>query len=978
VIYKKGVVFVVFVLFFLINSFSVDADLTCSPNLVLYYAMDDNIVDGIDDVIDYSGNGNDGSCGFPGSCPVRTFDQSLNPDEAYLFDGTGPYISAPDSATLDVSTNDMAMYALVRLDSLPENSAKIITKSHFDDTIHTDIGVVNDDITFFGRDSNDFSGSAVGSGDFNNDGIDDVIIGASFAEGEGPTIDDEGEVYIIHGPRTEASGTNLDLDLVPDSVLYGTNADDHGGSGVGSLYYDSDGNLDVIIGAHNDELPADGVGNNRGMVYVKFGSFGASVGLDSAERQFSGINDGDEAGWSVGSGDFNNDGQDDLIIGARFAEPAVGGTDNRGEVYIFTSPLPSTSPIGLDTADITFTGRLPNDWAGGSVGSGDFNNDGIDDVIIGAYGTERDGEDNDIQRGAVYIKYGPVSSGQSFTLDQTDSSEVDVVIYGLNEQDQLGHAVGSGDFNKDGIDDVIVGAAFAEGVGSTSSNEGEVYIVYGPFGVSGGAVPILIDLDPAVNTGVNFYGIVANDNNGKGVASGDFNNDGIDDVLTSAWRADNPSGDEGETYLKYGPFDLVENYNLMINSKGEAVASYLSGGTSYSLVGGSLSIRAWTIIVATLNFTANEMKLYVGDVATVSTLSIVSPMEENAFDLVIGAFEDGVGANFTGAIDEISIWNFVQDPVPIFGGSCLNSICGDALISTCSVPADCTRATEFCINGYCVEHGENCDDGGTVPGDGCDENCVLEVCGNGVLQVNAVPPEQCDDGCLQGIPGVCEVGIDDGDTCDYLCQDEIIECLTCDDCDDLFGSCDQNICVNFCPNPGSCYYKGVLIGQEDCGFCLDVTSCSVYNNELDCNDDPCAVLFNPGRDTSEIGLVCTWDAGNCVPDTTCIWDCNGIYGACQGDGIKRKSQGTMTTCELWGTCPGGSTPECKIGEDTCPVGATCVDLVPGATCNNPATNYPETLACNLFEKSFPIFTWLNMFISIILISGYYLYRKNKN
>ena len=50
---------------------------------------------------------------------------------------------------------------------------------------------------------------------------------------------------------------------------------------------------------------------------------------------------------------------------------------------------------------------------------------------------------------------------------------------------------------------------------------------------------------------------------------------------------------------------------------------------------------------------------------------------------------------------------------------------------------------------------EECDDGNTTPGDGCDENCKTEVCGNGLVQSG----EDCDDG-----------GTATGDGCDENCK----------------------------------------------------------------------------------------------------------------------------------------------------------------------------------------------------------------
>jgi len=50
---------------------------------------------------------------------------------------------------------------------------------------------------------------------------------------------------------------------------------------------------------------------------------------------------------------------------------------------------------------------------------------------------------------------------------------------------------------------------------------------------------------------------------------------------------------------------------------------------------------------------------------------------------------------------------------------------------------------EACGNGR-LDLGEVCDDGGRVPGDGCDANCASERFGNGLLAI--VPGEACDDG----------------------------------------------------------------------------------------------------------------------------------------------------------------------------------------------------------------------------------------
>lgn len=85
-------------------------------------------------------------------------------------------------------------------------------------------------------------------------------------------------------------------------------------------------------------------------------------------------------------------------------------------------------------------------------------------------------------------------------------------------------------------------------------------------------------------------------------------------------------------------------------------------------------------------------------------------------------------------------------------------------------------AATICGNGI-IESGETCDDGNTINGDGCANNCKLEgvdVCGNEIVEAG----ETCDDGnivngdgcasnCQVEFPPICGNGIvEAGETCD--------------------------------------------------------------------------------------------------------------------------------------------------------------------------------------------------------------------
>ena len=104
---------------------------------------------------------------------------------------------------------------------------------------------------------------------------------------------------------------------------------------------------------------------------------------------------GDELGVSVSTaGDVNADGIDDVIIGADDADP---NGNSSGASYIvygndqgFVSPLELSALNGVNGFKIN--GEAMGDKAGSSVAAaGDVNNDGIDDVIIGANGADPNG-----------------------------------------------------------------------------------------------------------------------------------------------------------------------------------------------------------------------------------------------------------------------------------------------------------------------------------------------------------------------------------------------------------------------------------------------------------------------------------------------------------------------------------------------------------------------------------------------------------
>jgi len=276
-----------------------------------------------------------------------------------------------------------------------------------------------------------------------------------------------GAAYIFYGSTTLPAFIDASA---ADVKLIGEDAGDRFGRRVSAAGDVNNGGMaDVIVGAHQENAG----GGGAGAAYIFYGSTSLSTSIDAsnANVKLIGEDASDNFGYRVsGAGDVNDDGFDDLIVGA-YNEDAGGNA--AGAAYIFFGSTSLSISIDASNANVKLIGEDADDQFGtGVAGDGDVNNDGIDDVIVGAYGEDAGGS----AAGAAYIFFGSTSLSTSI-----DASNANVKLIGEDAADYFGGWAGEGvsiggDFNADGISDILVGAYYDDDGGG---NAGAAYIFYG-------------------------------------------------------------------------------------------------------------------------------------------------------------------------------------------------------------------------------------------------------------------------------------------------------------------------------------------------------------------------------------------------------------------------------------------------------------------------------------------------------------------
>jgi hypothetical protein len=343
-------------------------------------------------------------------------------------------------------------------------------------------------------------GSMTNAGDFDGDGITDLVVGAP---GEDLTGDnDSGMVSVLWG-----SNDGL---VSGDTVTNPTKFDgDRFGQALVAGDFDGDGVDDLAAGSSS--------------VKVVFHEGGIDRAGDATRTRTitTPIAKGHGGVYFLTAGDVDGNGTDDLVVNGLDSQPTGDYIYN---VNFYYAGYPGSGVTGYNPSRLT---------PGLYTGIGDTNGDGYGDLVIGEH-WDAGATPDAVKGGKVSIRYGTADG--PFGVIKTITQETDGIKGGSENDDTFGAELHLGDVNGDGLQDLAI-SSMAENLGE-DYDTGVVHLLYGsPTGVTTTGAQYLHQNTPGVpgsNEDTDYFG--------SDVFLSDVTGDGNADLTVGAYGENNGNG----------------------------------------------------------------------------------------------------------------------------------------------------------------------------------------------------------------------------------------------------------------------------------------------------------------------------------------------------------------------------------------------------------------------------------------------------